>query len=65
MRTLSDPCPSCGSVDRLPASIRQDTHEIPDPKNPSSVFRQVWGQREVFCCQKCGHREIVAWGTLT
>lgn len=65
MRTLTDPCPACSSVDRLPASIRQDTHEIPDLTRPGKVFEQVRGKREVFCCQKCGYREIVAWGTLT
>jgi DNA-directed RNA polymerase subunit M/transcription elongation factor TFIIS len=65
MRTLHDPCPSCGSVERLPASIRQDTKEVPDLSKPNAVLKQVRGQREVFCCEKCGHREIVAWGTLT
>jgi len=65
MRTISDPCPSCGGVDRLPASMRQDAREVPDRNSPGVVSHQVWGQREVFCCQKCGHREIVAWGTLT
>jgi len=65
MRTLSDPCPACGSVDRLPASVRQDTHEIPDLSRPGGVLMQVRGKREIFWCQKCGHREIVAWGTLT
>jgi len=62
---VNDPCPACSSVDRQPASIRQDTHEIPDLTRPGQVSEQVWGKREVFCCQECGYREIVAWGTLT
>lgn len=65
MRTLIDPCPACGSMDRLPTSTRQDTREIPDLKSPDGICKQVWGKREVFCCQKCGYREIIAWGTLT